>query len=140
MDILYPVASQQVASHSLIEKFLIKRLKERKSNDVLLIRGAVNIINKSRGRINSQELSKKLYVEPKNLERKFSSLIGKTPKQFIKIVRCNNVMNSLIRGRNENLACLANENGYFDQSHMIKDFKAFSGCTPREFSSLYPCI
>lgn len=124
----------------LIEKFLKSRLKERKSNDVLLIRGAVNIINKSRGRINSLELSKKLYVEPKNLERKFSSLIGKMPKQFIKIVRCNNVMNSLISGSYENLTRLAYENGYFDQSHMIKDFKSFSGCTPGEFGSLYPCI
>lgn len=32
----------------------------------------------------------------------------------------------------------AYNNGYFDQSHFIHDFKSYTGYTPKEFSVKYP--
>jgi len=32
-----------------------------------------------------------------------------------------------------NLTDLAYENGYYDQAHFIKDFKAFTGMSPKQF-------
>lgn len=123
----------------IVEEFLTGRLQEKRSEDVKLIRAGIEQINKSKGQLSANELAQKLNVIPKQLERKFSSVVGKTPKQFIKIVRFNNVLNTLTKKPSISLTNLAYDYGYFDQSHLIKEFKTFSGYTPSEFVSLYPC-
>jgi len=123
----------------IIEEFLLARLKERNPEDIRLISAGINYINQYKGQLSANELANKLMIIPKQLERKFSAIVGKTPKQFIKIVRFNNVMNKLIKNPSCNLTGIAYESGYFDQSHLIKEFKAFSGCTPSEFVTNYPC-
>jgi AraC-like DNA-binding protein len=84
-------------------------------------------------------LASQLAVTSKSLERKFASLIGKSPKQFIRIIRFQEVMNGLVNHQPQCLTEFAFNNGYFDQSHFIREFKAFSGYTPREFVKLCPC-
>lgn len=40
-------------------------------------------------------------------------------------------------GKQFNLTDYAYRNGYYDQSHFIKDFKLFSGLTPKEYVLKY---
>jgi len=84
-------------------------------------------------------LASKLAVTSRNLERKFASLVGKSPKQFIRIVRFQEVMNGIIHQKPNYLTEYAFNNGYFDQSHFIHEFKTLSGYTPSEFVKLCPC-
>ena len=79
----------------IIEQFLMDCFKPAKRNDLLLIENCVEIITQSRGQIRSSDLSKKLSVTNKSLERKFSSYLGKTPKQFIRIVRFQSVIQNI---------------------------------------------
>jgi len=123
----------------IIEQFLKLRLRPVKEEDIALIRQGLLYIDKNRGAVNIKSLSKKLSVFPKSLERKFSIIVGKTPKQYAKIVRFNNAMESLKKQGAENLAAAAYELGYYDQSHFIKEFKTISGYTPSEFIALPPC-
>jgi AraC-like DNA-binding protein len=123
----------------LIERLLLECFKPIPGNDLLLIQKAVEIINRSKGQINASELSKKLLYTNKSLERKFSTLLGKTPKQFIRIVRFQGIIQTFYNPQNKRLTQFAYDNGYFDQAHFIKDFKSLSGYTPREFLSLGPC-
>lgn len=123
---------------TIIDLFLLNKMEEVKSHDFLLIRESMRLIKQSHGQTDSYKLSSALYTTQKNLERKFSSLIGKTPKQFIKIIRFQSVIDDISTRRNINLTELAYRNGYADQSHFIRDFKAFSGFTPKEFISRYP--
>jgi AraC-like DNA-binding protein len=39
----------------------------------------------------------------------------------------------LLNEKTDNLTSLAHENEYYDQAHFIKDFKEFTGLTPKEF-------
>jgi AraC-like DNA-binding protein len=123
----------------IIERFLIKCFKPIRNEDLMLIKNGVTLITRSKGQINASELSEKLYYTTKSLERKFSVLLGKTPKQFIRIVRFQGIIQSFSNPGYKHLTQLAYEYGYFDQAHFIKDFKNLSGYTPKEFLSLGPC-
>lgn len=124
---------------TLIEEFLKGKINSRNTNDSELTRKAVKLIQQSGGQIQACQLAARFSVTPKNLERKFGTLIGKSPKQFIRIIRFQEVMNGLVNRQQQHLTEYAFNNGYFDQSHFIHEFKAFSGYTPLEFVKLCPC-
>lgn len=124
---------------TVIEEFLIKHLCPVKQNDLSFLKHSVMLINNSKGMISAAELSQQLCLSSKSLERKFTQFLGKTPKQFLKIVRFQEILKSLSERRNILLTEVAYEKGYFDQAHFIKDFKMYTGYTPREFMAIYPC-
>ena len=124
---------------SIIERFLLEKLSPVHKNDLSLIREGVTLINQSKGQIGNRYLADKLCLSPKSMERKFSDLLGKTPKQFIRIVRFQEVLKDLAKDDPILLTEFAHKNGYFDQAHFIKDFKSLSGYTPKEFRSKFAC-
>jgi AraC-like DNA-binding protein len=124
---------------AIIEKFLLSKLSVPVQRDSLFLKSGIEFINQSKGQISAVELSEKLCITPKTLERKFSAMVGKTPKQFIKIVRFQNILNTFSIVNSMNLTEIAYVNGYFDQSHFIKDFKSFSGYTPKDFYENHQC-
>jgi AraC-like DNA-binding protein len=73
------------------------------------------------------------------LERQFRNYIGNTPKEYLRKERFGRIMriissdmrNSIIRDRN--LTALAYDFEFCDQSHMIREFKRFSGVTPSAY-------
>lgn len=123
----------------IIENFLLKCFKPCKNNDILLIRKGIELINQSKGQLKASDLSKSLLLTNKSLERKFSQYLGKTPKQFIRIVRFQGIIQHYSGLQKKPLTQLSYDNGYFDQAHFIKDFKSLSGYSPREFFGLGPC-
>jgi AraC-like DNA-binding protein len=133
------VANTHFERIGIIENFLLKCFKPVNNRDLMLIKNGVKLINLNKGQINASQLSEKLLYTNKSLERKFSALLGKTPKQFIRIVRFQGIIQSFYNHRNKHLIQLAYDNGYFDQAHFTKDFKSLSGYTPKEFFALGPC-
>jgi AraC-like DNA-binding protein len=123
----------------IVEIFLMSRFNPVANRDLSLIQQGVQLINRSRGQISASVLSGELFLTGKSLERKFATLLGKTPKQFIRIIRFQGVIQDLSRLGDRQLTGLAYENGYFDQSHFVKDFKDLSGLTPKDFLALGPC-
>lgn len=116
----------------IIEDFLLANLNTSYHKDDILLFKSLQLINQTKGQIKVAELSKELYTSPKSLERKFTAIIGKTPKQFLKIIRFQHIIQSMFHPQT-NLTDVAYVNGYFDQAHFIKDFKAFTGCTPKQY-------
>ena len=123
---------------SVIENFLIRRYSPIPSYDNLLIQKGIKIIKEYKGQINATSLSGCLSITSKTLERKFSQYLGKTTKQIIKLIRFQEVLNDFSKNKDLILTERAYNNGYFDQSHFIHDFKTYSGYTPKEFVARYP--
>lgn len=123
---------------SVIENFLISRYSPISSHDSLLIQKGVETIKKCKGQISTTVLSEMLLTTPKTLERKFSRYLGKTTKQMIKLLRFQGVLQDFSLNKNCTLTERALNNGYFDQSHFIHEFKMYSGYTPGEFAAKYP--
>ena len=63
----------------------------------------------------------------------FREHVGLTPKLFCRVRRFHAVLGRIEKGITVNWAHLAADCGYFDQSHLIRDFRAFAGITPLEY-------
>lgn len=124
---------------SIIEQFMLSRFSAVSFDDLKSVKEGLRLINDSKGQIDISSLSRSLFLTEKSLLRKFSSIIGKTPKQYSRIVRFQQIMRSLSEYGNSSLTQIAIDNGYFDQAHFIRDFKALSGYTPKDFLLRYPC-
>jgi AraC-like DNA-binding protein len=68
----------------------------------------------------------------------FREHVGLTPKLFCRVRRFHALLDQITQGRHVNWAELAADCGYFDQAHLIRDFRAFAGITPLEYSRAMP--
>lgn len=114
-----------------IENFLLSQLREGFADKLVL--AAVEKIKIAHGDVRIKELVKFFGTSRDPFEKRFRLVTGTSPKQFAQIVRLRSLINGHSPGNN--LAELAARFGYFDQAHFIKDFKSFTGVTPREFFS-----
>jgi len=116
----------------IAETFLLTKLRARKEPD-LLVSSALSSIRQHSGIVRIKDLAASLYVSQDAFEKKFRSTVGATPKQYASIIR----MKDLIKKYPSytSLTDAAYEAGYFDQSHFIKDFRLFTGQTPKDFFS-----
>ena len=65
----------------------------------------------------------------------FRESVGLTPNVFCRIQRFRSVLRQIETGRPVRWADVAADCGYFDQAHLIRDFRAFSGLTPGAYLS-----
>lgn len=114
------------------EDFLIKRLADTETID-RIVRSTVEAILSLKGDLSVDELSEITNSNRRQLERKFASAIGLSPKQLSKTIRLQAILKLLLSKQYTSLTSLAYEGKYYDQAHFIKDFKEFTGMTPKEF-------
>jgi transcriptional regulator GlxA family with amidase domain len=69
----------------------------------------------------------------RQFERQFRSTIGIAPKLYGRMLRFDRAMDLRLSAPGASWTAISQEAGYFDQSHMIRDFRAFSGDAPSEF-------
>lgn len=117
---------------SLMERFLLERLTDAQNVD-LIVKSTIETILTANGRLSVNDLSKQNNVNRRNLLRKFSSTIGLSPKQLSKTIRLQATLKTLLNEETVKLTDLAYENDFYDQAHFIKDFKEFTGQTPKDF-------
>lgn len=117
---------------SIIQQFLYKCLSQHNNgNDP--IDNAIKLIRNTKGQYPIDSICQKTNLTYKQLERKFLATIGATPKVFSRTTRFLHLCHHLKEYENKTMVQLTYELGYYDQAHFIKDFKAFSGLTPREY-------
>ncbi|AOM80108.1 helix-turn-helix domain-containing protein [Pedobacter steynii] len=116
----------------LIESFLFSRLANTEAFDQI-VKSTVETILTANGQLSIDELSRQTNINRRQLERKFSSVVGLSPKQLSKTIRLQATLKTLLTKKVSSLTTLAYEGEYYDQAHFIKDFKEFTGITPKEF-------
>lgn len=127
-ELLHFAASDQTRVR-VVENFLLVRLQSQPAD--LLVLAAIRGIRSSRGTARIGELAAELGSSQSSLEKRFRAAVGATPKKFAAIVRLRSILDSATPAAN--LAELAARAGYYDQSHFIHDFRAFTGETPEQF-------
>lgn len=66
----------------------------------------------------------------------FRNQVGMTPKRFHRLYRFRRVIETVRRQTVVDWADVGLSLGYFDQAHLIHDFREFSGLTPTEYLGL----
>ncbi|WP_298647989.1 helix-turn-helix domain-containing protein [uncultured Proteiniphilum sp.] len=120
----------------LTEQFLLKRLTRLAEHNLKRIEATIRLINS--GQADIARLASAACLSTKQFNRIFSELIGTNPKEFSRTIRFQRALHILENNPRISFTALAYECGYFDQSHMIKDFKTLSGYTPSEFLAVCP--
>jgi len=90
-------------------------------------------ISKSNGNISLKDLHADTRLSERSFERKFKQHIGISAKLFSRICRFQTSLTQLRNNNFQKLSDIAYENEYADQSHFIRAFKEFAGCTPQQF-------
>lgn len=86
----------------------------------------------SGGRIDIGALAGMAGLSTRQFARKFIQQIGVSPKLFARIARFETTLQSKASFAGKCWTEVAYEFGYYDQMHMIHDFKEFTGATPRQ--------
>lgn len=94
---------------------------------------SIALINESIGMVDVDALAASACLSRKQYERNFQEMVGASPKQFMRIVRFQYAIHYKSRYPQASLTGVACECGFFDQSHMISEFRDFSGLTPKQY-------
>lgn len=118
----------------LIEQFLLNRLSRLAGYDLKRIEPAIRLINSGQSEV--ALLADTACLSTKQFQRIFSEHVGTNPKEFSRTVRFQKALHLLETRPQLPFTALAYECNYFDQSHLIKEFKALSGYTPGEYRAI----
>ncbi|GAB3639586.1 hypothetical protein GCM10027423_02220 [Spirosoma arcticum] len=92
-----------------------------------------NYIIQTQGRVKMGELSVRERISTRSLTRKFTEQVGMSPKQYAQIIRFRAVMNHLLTTPGVSWLDIIHQFGYYDQSHVIKDFQQITGYSPTQY-------
>ncbi|WP_366522598.1 helix-turn-helix domain-containing protein [uncultured Psychroserpens sp.] len=138
LDVEYRILEAREVTHKirLIEQYMYKKLSSLEFNtNFELMELIVNYIHNRKGNLRLDQLATHFGLNYKKMERLFIKYLGLSPKQYLRIIRFNASISSSMTYTSENLTQMAYRNGFFDQSHFIKEFKQFTSLTPKQFFS-----
>ena len=120
------------ARFALVERWLAARLDPRRAPSPLLA-WAVRRIEDSAGQVAVESLAREAGVSRKHLAGLFRQQVGLGAKSLARVHRFRSAVRLLAGRERVPWAELAAHCGYYDQSHLVRDFRAFSGFAPGEF-------
>jgi AraC-like DNA-binding protein len=115
---------------ALVTGFLAAKLMRAKTRDCL-IEESLSLIQKSAGCISVKFLLERLNISERQFERRFIQTVGIAPQFYIRVKRFNAAIRLMQTRQFEKMTDVAHALNFYDQSHFIRDIKAFSGITPK---------
>ena len=110
-----------------VEKLLVERVRSCKHDSRLM--SVVTKLVQSGGQVSVDQLATDAGVSSRQLERRFLLEVGIGPKLLSRILRFQQIFRAVDR-HDEGWAAVATDCGYYDQAHLIRDFREFSRQTP----------
>lgn len=140
----HPIARLQPTLNKCIRAGKIAEALDQVKTYFLNVRSQVAIDNtlfkagaamtEAKGAIPVSQVAAAAHATVRTLERKFKQSSGYTVKDVAGLMRFEQVRNQLTHYPDTNLAGLALELGYTDQSHLSREFKRYCGTTPAAFA------
>jgi AraC-like DNA-binding protein len=140
----HPIAQLQSALNECIDAGRIEEAmaqvkqyflnaRSQVARDSMLFKAGV-AMREANGMIPVSQVAAAAHATVRTLERKFRQSTGYTVKDVSGLMRFEQVRNQLWLYPNSNIAGLAHELGYADQSHLSREFKRYTSTTPAAFA------
>lgn len=128
-------ATEQIETKiELIEKYWLSKLKGFEHPFLETV--VEELINESGKAKTVTEIAAEHRVSRTTLHKQFEEHLCTTPAQFRKVLRFRKALNKgSVKTTIKSLTDISYLVNYFDQSHMIKDFKALTNQSPKQFFS-----
>jgi AraC-like DNA-binding protein len=124
-------ATEKIA---LTEQFFTKILIANWSPADNLVAASIDYIVKNKGLTTVSNLADFSGYHARHLERRFIDTVGLSPKRFCGIVRLHAFLKHLKNDSgSKSIAYYGYEAGYYDQAHLIREFKNITGITPSQY-------
>jgi AraC-like DNA-binding protein len=115
-----------------LDRYFLHRLSENSRQDDC-VAAAIRAIESHKGMISVDFVARKVGVSSRHLERKFKERVGLSPKQLCRSLRFKHFVSSKIQKPEGSWLDTALDCGYYDQAHMINDFKHYTGLSPSAY-------
>lgn len=143
LDELWGASARQLASQLAECPAMVERVRRLEQELLRRLRGLrwmnvelgplTRLIERERGVVTVERLTGLSGWSRQHLARKFRQQVGVSPKQFCRYTRFHALLTRAYLTRRPDWAALAAEFGYYDQAHLIAEFKEFTGLTPSQF-------
>lgn len=117
-----------------LNTFFYELAIQRKSSSPTLLSAVLQHIAHHKGLVTVEQLVNYSGYTERHVERIFAEQVGLSPKKFGSIVQLHSFLKLLRHKTAEtSLTAICYQSGYFDQSHLIRAFKKYTGITPSEY-------
>jgi AraC-like DNA-binding protein len=123
------------AGFALLERLLLARLSEVPPS-LCMVQHAVTEIAQFHGGLSIRALSDHLGVSQNHLGTQFKRLVGVPAKEVARFYRFAYALYLIDSAQSVDLTRIAHQSRFYDQSHLNKDFVAFTGHSPGEYVQL----
>ena len=114
------------------QRFLMRSIDLDREN--FCVRRALEAIMGTRGQITVESLATLMGRSRRSLELAFQKEVGTSPKMYCRITRFRHIVDAVTKnGPSVDWVQTALDSGFFDQSHLIRDFRRFAGASPTSF-------
>ncbi|MCS4300731.1 AraC family transcriptional regulator [Chryseobacterium sp. BIGb0232] len=127
------IAAGRIDDAIMMVKECFMEIRSHVPVDSMLFK-AGEALKKANGSIPVNQIAASAHTTVRTLERKFKQSSGHTVKDVSGLMRFEQVRNHLWLYPDSNIAGLARELGYTDQSHLSREFKRYTGITPAVFA------
>jgi AraC-like DNA-binding protein len=116
---------------NVVEQCLIGMLDGQASLDPIAF--VANRLFRRHGRQHVSAMAAEVNLSPRQFERRFLAQVGIPPKLYARIIRFNAALDNKLRSPGNPWSRVANDHDYYDQMHLLRDCRAFTGESPDRF-------
>ena len=109
--------------------------RSRPRHESVDVEGLAASVQRRQGRVTVEGLARAAGVSRQHLSRRFRERIGISPKLYARLARFHAGLGFAGAREPVDWAGVALDMGYADQSHMIAEFRQFSGLTPHTLAT-----
>ena len=96
-----------------------------------LVELSLDLIHRGIGTVTVRGLLAVLPLSERQFQKRFRRVVGCPPQRYIRVKRINEALRLLKTGGYQTLSDVAHALNFYDQSHFIREIKAFSWLTPK---------
>jgi AraC-like DNA-binding protein len=113
------------------ERCLISMIDDHAGTDPIAF--AANVLFRRGGLQGVSAMAAEVNLSSRQFERRFLEQVGVPPKLYARIIRFNAALDSKLRSPGHSWTRVSNEHEYYDQMHLLRDCRAFTGESPERF-------